>query len=120
MLYTCDNSGIPVWVIHDLYAPNMPTTPDEEETPEDEIKIYTTIRSVRAAIAEHMNGMIHDMRHEGDTSDLFNDLDYFSEDYLNSMPFVSSSSDLQQYDVINLFIGIGGTIIYRAYVDSVI
>ncbi len=116
MLYPREHSGIPVWVIHDLYMPA--SSPDDEEPPEDEIKIYTSIRAVRAAIAEITNGMIHDMRHEGDTSDVFNDLDYFSEEYLNSMPFVSSSSP--HYDIINLFIGIGGTLIYRAYVDSVI
>lgn len=117
MLYPREHSGIPVWVIHDMYMPA--TSPDDEEPPEDEIKIYTTIRGVRAAIAEITNGIIHNMRHEGDTSDMFNDYDCFSEEYLNSMPFVNFSTGNVRYGIIDLCIGICGIIIYRAYVDSV-
>jgi hypothetical protein len=118
MLYPREHSGIPVWVIHDLYMPS--TSPDDEEPRRDEIKIYTTIRGVRAAIAEITNGMMHDMRHEGDTSDMFNDYDHFTPEYLNSMPFINFSTGYAQFGTIVHFIGIAGTIIYRAYVDSVI
>ena len=115
MLLSSNHSGIPVWIIQTLF---VPTSPDEDETSDDEIKVYSNIGDLRNAIIEIMNGMLHDIRTPDECPEIFNDLDHFTDEYLNTMPFTSSSNPY--YDVIELYTSVGITIIYRAYIDSVL